>query len=70
MFTDELRSVADLLFSKTIQHRNVHYYDAEKYMQHTDCFDKECVDARTLYLESLRLFNCYKTEEYLIRLCK
>lgn len=60
---------ADPLFSYNLKFRSVHYYDAEKYMKHSEWFDKDCIDARNVYLESLKSFNCCKTDENRVILC-
>lgn len=71
-FTNTIRNVADPLFSKCFTHKKSSYFRDAAFVKHADWFDKECIDAKNQYLESLRIFNgCKNTvsREYFCK-CK
>ena len=61
-FTNIIRSVADPLFSKTRTFTDIPYFNNNKFMKRAEWFDAECSHMRSIYLESVRVFNENKCE--------
>ena len=69
-FTNIVRSVADPLFSKQCTFKDTPVFDHDDCIKNADWFDVDCINARTYYLDALKLCNVYKTDQNRIELCR
>lgn len=69
-FTDIIRNVADPLFKKTCNSSYRPSFTDKSVVKDAEWFDRECVDAKKLYLDALRLYNICKTDTSRIHFCK
>ena len=60
-FTTIIRNVADPLFEGNVKNSNGTYFTDVSVGKRAEWFDNECTQYRNVYLESLRVFNRYKS---------
>ena len=60
-FTNIIRNVADPLFERNIKTSHSSSFSDKSISESAEWFDNECMHYRTVYLESLKIFNRFKT---------
>jgi len=68
-FTDVLRDIADPLFTKQCRFSKTPHYQNNYCTKNADWFDTECTEARSVYLDALRVFNALNTPDSRHDLC-
>ena len=68
-FTDVLRDIADPLFTKQCRFSKTPHYQNNSCTKNADWFDTECTEARSVYLDALRVFNALNTPDSRHDLC-
>ena len=69
-FTNIIRNVADPLFERNIKTNHSSSFSDKSISESAEWFDNECMHYRTVYLESLKIFNRFKTTDNREIFCK